>query len=114
MIKIVNENNKNNIIDPVSYATFLKDRENFRKSGTKSGSEFNYFETPRQTYFKILFYFCNSNSDNEISADTGLLAPTWEIYKSNVTPNNNPYYNYNSAWAYLKLNGEDELADKLK
>ena len=93
---------ENKIIDPISYATFLKDRDNFRKSGTKSGSEFNYFETPRQTYFKILFYFCNSNSDNEIGLDTGLLAPTWEIYgDSNNT--NNPYYQD------LNLNNQEYL-----
>ena len=67
--------NKENIIasksDPLSYATILMDRNNFRKSGTRSGSEFNYFDTPRQTYFKILFYFCNGDADGNINNNTG-------------------------------------------
>lgn len=103
--------NKENIIasksDPLSYATILMDRNNFRKSGTRSGSEFNYFDTPRQTYFKILFYFCNGDADGNINNNTGLLAPSW-------INNNQEYYNYNSAWGYLKMNAEDDRADKLE
>lgn len=104
--------NKENIIasksDPLSYATILMDRNNFRKSGTRSGSEFNYFDTPRQTYFKILFYFCNGDADGNINNNTGLLAPSW------INTNNQEYYNYNSAWGYLKMNAEDDRADKLE
>lgn len=107
-----NKNKQNQIKDLLSYATFLNDRKNFRKSGTRSGSEFNYFDSPRQTYFKILFYFCNGDSDGLTGNDTGLLAPTWALYDG--LQNNTPYYTYNSAWAYLKMNGEDARAEKLK
>ena len=90
----------------LSYTSILNDRASFRKAGTRSGDEFNYFETPLNTYFKIFFYF--HNDDAEYSGiDGGLLAPTWEI-------GNNEYYRYNSAWSYLKMNGENERAEKLK
>jgi hypothetical protein len=90
-----------------SYSQFLKDILNFKKSGTKSGSEFNLYESPVNQYFKILFYFHNGDSDNEVGSDGGLLAPTWEKELAN-------YYQYNSAWSYLKLNGEEERAEKLQ
>lgn len=96
--------------DLLSYATFLSDRNNFRKSGTRSGSEFNKFETPVNQYFKLLFYFKNQDSSNN-PLDGGLLAPTWSIFESNVQ---DKYYKYNSAWSYLKMNGEEERAEKLK
>lgn len=94
---------------PLSYAQFLKERNEFRRSGTRGGSEFNRFETPLNTYFKILFYFHNGDfeSDNELYSG-GLLAPTWE----NIKDTN--YYEYNSAWSYLKMNGEEERAEKLQ
>lgn len=90
-----------------SYAQFLKDILNFKKSGTKSGSDFNLYETPVNQYFKILFYFHNGDSEHEVGSDGGLLAPTWEHELKN-------YYQYNSAWSYLKLNGEEERAEKLQ
>ena len=107
-------NNKNEEYkNLLSYATLLNDRSNFRKSGTKHGSEFNKFETPINTYFKILFYFRNGNSSSYSKTidNGGFLAPTWLEYESN---NVTPYYDHNSAWAYLKLNGEEERAEKLE
>lgn len=94
--------------DLTSYAQFLKDILNFKKSGTRSGSEFNLYETPINQYFKILFYFHNGDTDNEVGDNGGLLAPTWEL---NMSDN---FYSYTSAWSYLKLNGEEERAEKLK
>ena len=38
----------------LSYNEFYNAREKFRKSGTKSGDEFNLYDTPGHKYFKIL------------------------------------------------------------
>ena len=96
----------------ISYKTILSDRDLFRKSGTKSGGEFNLLDTPGTKYFKIFFYFNNGDCENamDISKSVGLLAPTWEV---SPTPNDSTYYQYNSAWSYLKMNREDERADQL-
>lgn len=100
----------------LSYAQFLKDKQNFKRSGTKSGGEFNIYDTPSHKYFKILFYFGSvNNADLSSNADglaSGLLAPTWEIFNNNDQKTD--FYNYNSAWAYLKMNDENERADKLE
>ena len=40
----------NNIL---SYAQFLKDRADFRKSGSKHSHEFNFYDTPSHKFFKI-------------------------------------------------------------
>ena len=93
----------------ISYNQFLKDRENFIKSGTKSGSDFNYFDIPNFTFFKILFYFNNGDEDKSAAMSGGLLAPTWN---ENIV--SDEFYNYPSAWAYLKMNNEQERADKLQ
>lgn len=123
----------------LSYANILKDIQNFKRSGTNHGQEFNIYDTPSHKYFKILFYF---GSDPEFGADggSGLLAPTWEIFKpitiadllgvkwkelsaSEIADGmkrvaahnaNHNYYDYNSAWAYLKINDEEERAEKLE
>lgn len=99
----------------LSYAQFVKDRAAFRKAGTNSGDAFNIYDTASHKYFKILFYFGGSSNTNlSTNADgltSGLLAPTWEIFKDTK---NTDYYNYNSAWAYLKMNDENERADKLE
>ena len=93
----------------LSYAQFIKDRQNFRQTGTRTGNKFNLLDTPSHKYFKILFYFGEKASDDGLS--TGLLAPTWEAFNGT---NNTDYYNYTSAWAYLKANAEDERANKLE
>lgn len=97
----------------LSYATILKDRDLFRKAGSKSGDSFNYTDTPATKYFKVFFYFRNGDSDNnlDIEQSTGLLAPTWLINPDQLT--DRTYYRYNSAWSYLKMNYEDERADLL-
>lgn len=101
----------------LSYAAFLKNRSDFRRSGTRTGSEFNIYDTPSHKFFKILFYFWNEDTDGAINHSGGLLAPTWEIYdayKSSFQDKQNVYYNFDSAWAYLKNNAEDERAEKLE
>jgi hypothetical protein len=94
----------------LSYGKILKDIYNFRSSGTTTGSDFNLYDTPGQKYFKIMFYF-GGLAEDETKSDylSGLLAPSWEF---NLTDNS--YYMSNSAWAYLKMNGEDTRADQLK
>lgn len=95
----------------LSYASVIKDREKFIKSGTKSGSDFNFYDSPNNKYFKIFFYFENGDVDGNASNYTsgGLLAPTW-LANSPI----NELYNYNSAYSYLILNNEEERADLLK
>lgn len=93
----------------ITYANILTDRELFRKSGTKSGGEFNLTDTPGVKYFKIFFYFLNGDADGEERYSGGLLAPSW---LSN--PKENELYMYNSAWSYLKMNCEDERAELLE
>ena len=95
----------------LSYATFLKNRDDFRSAGTRRGADFNYWDTPSHKFFKILFYFWNSDTDDNLNHSGGLLAPTWEIYNDNGS---DKYMNYDSAWAYLKNNDENERAEKLE
>lgn len=104
----------NNII---SYAAFLKDRDKFRGAGTRTGSDFNIYDTPSHKFFKILFYFWNGDTENSTRHSGGLLAPTWEIYDSLVDYTNSDtdlYYVFDSAWSYLKNNDENERAEKLE
>ena len=96
----------------ISYYNILKDRNNFRKAGANSGSEFNILDTPAHKYFKIFFYFNNGDASGSygIDAGNGLLTPTWFI--DGIGDNN--YYMYNSAWSYLRMNDEDDRADLLQ
>jgi hypothetical protein len=102
-----NQTSSNAITNVLSFASILNYRRNFRTSGTKSGSDFNYLDTPGQKYFKLFFYF-NNNDDDNINP-VGLLSPTWMLDLKEEE-----WYLYQSAWTYLKLNCEDERADKLK
>ena len=92
----------------LSYAHILWERNEFRRAGTRSGSEFNYFDSPTNTYFKIFFYFNNGDEMGSSDLSGGLLAPTWHVLTTDE------YYKYSSAWSYLKMNGEEDRADKLK
>ena len=94
--------------NPLSYANILKLRNQFRKSGTKNGGEFNMFDSPTTKYFKILFYFHNGDSESSIGESGGLLSPTW-LYNQK----DSEMYKYNSAWSYLKMNDEQERAELL-
>lgn len=116
-------NNTTTFDDPLSYGVFLRDRLQFMRSGTRTGSEFNKYDSPNQLYFKILFYFWNGDSDSSVTNSGGLLAPTWELIESqsinegesqNQQQNFNDYWAYNSAWSFLKMNDENERAELLK
>lgn len=79
-------------------------------------SGFNVTDQPDQRYFKLFFYFYNNPDEGDNSrvdfyngGNSGLLAPTWLD-----NPSSQDYYKYNSAWAYLKNNFEDERASALE
>ena len=109
----------NNTILP--YYRMLDDIKNFKTSGTvyDMDENFNMFDTPAHKYFKLMFYFgsdsefkdSTSTQSQKFDSGSGLLAPTWESYNST---GDDKFYNYNSAWAYLKLNDENERAEKLE
>lgn len=113
--KIDNLFNANNY-GALTYASILKDRQDFRRAGTRNGGEFNLFDTPGKKYFKILFYFGSENSEFDSG---GLLTPTWNTLAGEdpynySTANNTKFYEYNSAWAYLMLNDEKQRAELLE
>lgn len=103
------------------YYRMLDDIKNFKTSGTvyDMDENFNMFDTPAHKYFKLMFYFgsdsefkdSTSTQSQKFDSGSGLLAPTWESYKST---GDDKFYNHNSAWAYLKLNDENERAEKLE
>lgn len=79
---------------------------------------FNSTDNIDTRFFKIFFYFQNQPDDEKNfiwnhynGGSTGLLAPTW-IEDPEVDANS--YYKYNSAWAYLKNNYEEERASALE
>lgn len=93
----------------------LIERDIFRSSGGAADpGDFNKFDTPGHKYFKIFFYFSNGDSDNNcfFESDSGLLAPTWLLPPEELVDLKLP--RYESAWAYLKRNCEDERAAQLK
>lgn len=101
----------------VSYYNIVEDIRNFRRAERKVYDDdgkllmdkFRVFDTPGRKYFKVFFYFQNQDQDVP-GNDTGLLAPTWEVEGVNELN----YYQYNSAWSYLKMNNEEERAEQLK
>jgi hypothetical protein len=104
--------------DFIPYTSILDDIKKYKQAGTRFGDDFNLYDTPSHKYFKILFYFGSDSEFTNIdeTCGSGLLAPTWEVVPDSIQENdiNFPYYNYNSAWAYLKLNDENERAEKLE
>lgn len=121
----------------LSYTNILDDIKQYKSSGTKFGHDFNIMDTPSQKYFKILFYFGSAPEDFSPYESSGLLAPTWEVFEAisgnydnnaelsdeekieyseieSLFSENTHYYDFNSAWAFLKLNGENERAEKLE
>ena len=87
----------------LTYSQFLSDRFNFRKR-----TDEDLFDIPGHSFFKIMFHFYNGDSES-YDKHNGLLAPTWLD-----NPSEYDYYMYDTAWAYLKNNYEDERADKLE
>ena len=93
----------------LSYANILNDILQFKRSGAKSGRDFNILDTPSHKYFKIMFYFGSATEfDDGENGGSGLLAPTWDYVIDEK------YYEHNSAWSFLKLNDENERAEKLE
>ena len=110
-------NTSENFQNPLSYSTIRNLLTQFKKSSGKSGSEFNKFETPGQFYFKILFYFNNINDSNAFTSN--LLGCDWltdelSDYETYGTSKDSQRKIRNSAYNYLKINDENERAEKLK
>lgn len=95
----------------LSYKNILDDIKRFKSSATKFGDDFNRLDTPSHKYFKILFYFGSVPEMYATESSSGLLAPTWEELKGT---DRTDFYNFNSAWAFLKMNDELERAEKLE
>lgn len=92
----------------VTYCDLLKDRYNFRKSGGRYSSEFNYYDTPSHKFFKLFFYFNNGDVDGmpTVRESSGLLAPTWLLINDSTKLNDSTYHQYNSAWSYFMMNAD--------
>ena len=113
--------------DPRSYISIYDTIQKFKKPDwTNLGNE---FDTPSVKYFKIFFHFgdleayssSNPGLYSSVFTDAGLLAPTFllnntdykfEPIREGMT--DYQYYRFNSAWAYLKNNGEEERAALLQ
>lgn len=93
----------------------LGDVQQFRRVD-RSG--FNITDSNDTRFFKLMFYFYNEGYEDNTNVEwynggpSGLLAPTWIEHPE--LDNGGDYYKYNSAWAYLKNNYEEERADILK
>ena len=100
----------------LTYESVLEDRQKFIQAGTRNGSDFNFFDTPGTKFFKLVFYFYNSDvnaRDFGMTGHGGFLAPTW--MEAVGDKNDIPYmHNFNSAWSYLHVNDEIERRDQLE
>lgn len=101
-----------NHLTNIPYDQIINYRSLFRKRSNDREDYFSTLDSPTTKYFKILFYFENGDIDKNTSdfKSTGLLAPTW----LNPGIKEEDYYKFNSAWSYLKMNGEDERANLLE
>lgn len=101
-----------NHLTNLPYDQIINYRSLFRKRSNDREDYFSTLDSPATKYFKILFYFENGDIDKNTSdfKSTGLLAPTW----LNPGIKEEDYYKFNSAWSYLKMNGEDERANLLE
>lgn len=123
-------------IDERSYASIYNALINWRRPDYERIGDL--YDTPTVKYFKIFFHFGDSDSYNtgptdgnsQAYSDAGLLAPTfllesapsksqgsgssYKFTQTNLGSKEYNYHLYNSAWAYLKNNGEEERAALLK
>ena len=126
--------------DPLSYKDLLHNMICWRQAAGPHSSEFNLYDFPTHNFYRILFHFENGDSDNGIESETGigdnyttsfggmgwgLLHPTWNHWtnEGDSRVNNDTYqarmqdyeyWRYNTAYAYLKMNGEEERAMYLR
>lgn len=106
--------------DPLSYETILADRLRFRQAGGPNSSDFNIYDTPSNTYFRLLFHFFDS-IDSGIDQGAGLLHPTWfDVNGAWVSQKNQSradeldYWKHSTAWSYLMMNDEQDRAKYLR
>lgn len=115
--------------DRLSYLRILQDRRRFIQAGGNFTSGENVFDVPNHTFFKLVFHFLNGTSDTPIVGEqgknqinSGLLGPSWFAFEgSSAAPahkwsaDNIPkLHGHPTAWAYLKMNGEDIRAANLR
>lgn len=99
--------------DALSYSSIIQDRKKFQQSGGVNSSDFNNYDFPDLSFFRILFHFQNGDDEGNLgSHDSGLLAPTWLDFDSG--PDDEQAWGIQSAWSYLMLNGETERAENLR
>lgn len=122
-------------IDPRSYASIYEALMKWRKPDYNNVNAL--YDNPTVKYFKIFFHFGDygsyatgpSSDNSKAYRDAGLLAPTfllenaatgndgsgnYKFSKNNYNIKEYQYHMYNSAWSYLKNNGEEERAALLK
>lgn len=113
--------------DTLSYKSFLQNRLAWRQAGGPHSSDYNIYDYPTHNFYRILFHFENGDSDTSLEEGgmgNGLLHPTWlytEEDWAEVMNKFNPsrawdtdYWNFNTAWSYLKMNDEEERATYLR
>ena len=112
--------------DTLSYGSLLQQRAAWRQAAGPHSNEYNLYDFPSHNYFRILFHFENGDADNLVEKTGngwGLLHPTWNEGLSGAwvadetvgsRANNIDYWNYNTAWSYLMMNGEEERATYLR
>lgn len=122
--------------DPLSYGVFIQERKKWIQAGGASTSDFNRWDTPGNTYFKILFHFYGEDADGSNGHKNGLLDPTWQYIGNSITtgdmdnavkkqnywekdpqaaqyPEELIWWHYDTAFSYLMMNDEIERAEAL-
>lgn len=115
--------------DLLSYRSILHNMLSWRQSAGPHSSEFNLYDFPAHNFYRILFHFFGGDSDEvgeestigtPIGMGYGLLHPSWDYGLTNDTVSNGSKmteysaWNYNTAYAYLIMNDEQERAAYLK
>lgn len=126
--------NQDLIHDAKSYRSIYDTIQRFRKPDWREIGDC--LDMPTVKYFKIFFHFGNVSAydmgyqdiSSTVFTDAGLLIPTFMLKKTDEEGRYSgfefepevegitdyQYYRFNSAWAYLKNNGEDERAAMLQ
>lgn len=91
-----------NEINPLSMDGIMNDRKRWRENSGYNSEEFEMYSSPIIWYFKLVFFFENNSEEGDIACN--FLHPSW--LNENIQSN--------SAYNFLKLNGELERMDMLK